>query len=69
MAMQSSGRDKVIRTHLTDMIGKVTGGHCEPSGVDLPCTWHTHTHKHRVTDLKISLIFCLSPSQMEAISA
>lgn len=64
MAMQSSGRDKVIRTHLTDMIGKLTGGHCGPLGVDLP-----HTHTHTLTGLKISLIFCLSPSQMEAISA
>lgn len=43
MAMQSSGRDKVIRTHLTDMIGKVTGGHCEPLGVELP-QMYTHTH-------------------------
>lgn len=64
--MQSSGRDKVITTHLTDMIGKVTGGHSGPSGADLP---HTHKHTHTVTGLKISLIFCLSPSQMEAISA
>lgn len=68
MAMQSSGRDKVIRTHLTDMIGKVTGGHCEPLGVELP-QMYTHINTHTLTDLKISLICCLSPSQMERISA
>lgn len=49
--MQSSGRDKVIRTHLTDMIGKVTGGHCEPLGVELP-QMYTHKHTRTLTDLK-----------------
>ena len=32
MAMLSVNRDKVISTHLTDMIGKVTGSHYCPSG-------------------------------------
>jgi len=49
MAMQGSGRDKVIRTHLTDMTGKVTGGHCGPLRVDLPQIHpviHINRHKH-----------------------
>lgn len=66
-AMQGSGRDKIIRIQLTDMTGKVTwGGLCGPLGVDLPQT--QNTHRHLVTDPKIGLIFCLSPSQMKGIS-
>lgn len=41
------------------MIGKVTEATVDPQGL----THHTHI------DLKITLIFCLSPSQMESISA